>query len=182
MKRRPKGPKLEIAEKLRARRGKKKTWQRRPTMALCPMPGCETMVDQPMCPEHWPLVSPDVRQELVAAVRALKFAGGRRPKGELGAKVLELYRIAITEVQTALYKRGAEHGSKHVDGNVAAVRPLVGLHQELPPAGQQGGAQAAPEGQHGRAGLIALPTREQVEELGQGHGPGAGPGLPPDEG
>jgi hypothetical protein len=168
-------PMKKLAEKFRARRGKKKVWQRRPTLARCPFPGCEEMINTFFCATHWPLVDKDTKRALIKAVRELKFHGGRRPD----ADVLELFEKAIHEVATRLYKQGAKHGAQHLDGNVSPVRSNLGVQQEVPPAAQPGGAQAGAQRRDGPGQLIALPTREQVEEFGQGGGARGGPELPP---
>lgn len=169
--------KLAVATKLRARRGKKKVWQKRPQLARCPFPGCEQLINTFMCPVHWPHVKRDTRRELVKAVRELKFHGGRRP----GLEVVELFHQAIKEVATALHAQGVEHveEARRPAPFRLARPPDLSLHEVIQAAAQPRGDAPAREGAQSAGLRVALPTREQVEEFGSGDGARRGPALPP---
>lgn len=118
---------IEVAERLRARRGMRKVAARRPKKAQCHVPNCDTLIDQPMCEFHWGLVDGEVRRRVVEAVKELKFHGGRKPT----EKILELFTEAI---QQASYREGAARAKEAVGAVRAAAPPPRLIQHALPPS------------------------------------------------
>lgn len=73
------------------------------TIARCAVPDCAEFGEPIMCEKHWPLVSSETRRLLLAEINGLKERGQHTPS----EGVRELFRLAIFEVQQALYKAGA---------------------------------------------------------------------------
>lgn len=63
----------------------------------CPVLDCKAAPSPLFCPKHWPLVSSEVRRELVAALAKLRGKG----VGDLPDELRELLLMAVEDVRRA---------------------------------------------------------------------------------
>lgn len=94
---------------------------------MCPFPGCRSTPAPLFCETHWGLIDGIMRRELLAELRTMEGRGQR----VASPKMRELFKLAVREIQMALYKASAKpsnalHEQRLRAAEGPAVSPIVG--------------------------------------------------------